>query len=430
MEVLDEGTLVAICRKIENQRNLTEEMNSMFHEFNSQRQTGENCDVVIKSQGRCIPAHKLILSAVSKYFKTLFTSSIGQKDVSNLDEFSSSTVQFFIDLIYKSDLIPSNLNLSELIKLLDYVQATFIMDKLVDSIREVVNVENCFTLVKISFENRLALNMKTVLKSFVTDHFNNLKCSFNEKIELVDLFQDDAQEHHDVFVLCSPSISSTLNHSFALIDFVGKSCIERRNWFRFNDVLSPSDYRVVLHIFAFKRELYLASTQFEDDQILYIHKFNQCLQVFEKFCQFSSHCLSNGDVRDNDNFHLISGVRSNGNGDTLFVVASSTDYDLVYMFVDFYHKRTHRMIRNTDPGQWTIIYSQHSRSLLISKVLNKIYKFDHLLRRTKIKAAFLHRDGILCSGCLEELKGDISSRHISVYQWMFTFIEVNTLKIS
>ena len=69
---------------------------SFWESLHEQLKEGYYSDIIIKCKGKTFHAHKCILSAVSKYFKVLFTSPIGADEshhVANFDEmFKAETV--------------------------------------------------------------------------------------------------------------------------------------------------------------------------------------------------------------------------------------------------------------------------------------------------------------------------------------------------
>ena len=128
------------------------------------------CDVTIQCQDREIMAHRCVLFPVSKYCRTLFTSSLSPTFnngvlIMDLKVFSSDTVQIFIDLIYgenTSDVC--DVDAEELMRLADFLQMPEKM--LTEVMRKIINTENCLDLLELSLLYN-CFPLQKVLESYI-----------------------------------------------------------------------------------------------------------------------------------------------------------------------------------------------------------------------------------------------------------------------
>jgi len=133
------------------------------------------------------------------------------------------------------------------------------------------------------------------------------------------------------------------------------------------------------------------------------------MQLFEEFYQFSNFDLYiDADESYNDSrFEYICDVHINDTGYILIVFATSANYEIVYLIIDFEYKSCYRMVRNDVPFRRSIIYSLNLKSLLICKDTTRIDKFDYSLNKKTLKISQYSNEIIESCWEFEELKGDM-----------------------
>ena len=113
------------------------------------------CDVEIRCGADKFYSHRCILSAISPYFKLVFSTEYFQNIddgyfVSDLSDFPSNCVHFLLDFVYqKPDIDTSSVSLLFL-KILDYLQIKDRHDVVETVARQTVRVGNCFKILGVA----------------------------------------------------------------------------------------------------------------------------------------------------------------------------------------------------------------------------------------------------------------------------------------
>ncbi|KAM8947083.1 zinc finger and BTB domain-containing protein 46 [Pelodytes ibericus] len=102
----------------------------LLQELNEQRQHGILCDVCIVVEGKIFKAHKNVLLASSRYFKTLYCQvqkSSEQTTVTQLDIVTAQGFKAIIDFMYSAHLALTSKNVIEVMSAASYLQMTDIV---------------------------------------------------------------------------------------------------------------------------------------------------------------------------------------------------------------------------------------------------------------------------------------------------------------
>ena len=113
--------------------------------LNKQREAGQFCDITFKCNGGDVVAHKCVLASVSDFFNVLLISPIStgsSTDSVVFDHFNVSTMKILLDVIYAQVDRVEGHAVVELLKLAEYVQLDWLVNTLVENIREHVNESN------------------------------------------------------------------------------------------------------------------------------------------------------------------------------------------------------------------------------------------------------------------------------------------------
>lgn len=119
---------------------------------------GRLCDIKLCVEEKEIPAHKVVLSASSKFFEAMFCGSFpeAQKDVISLPSLSYNATRDILLFIYGDEQVlqSDNLELKSiremeyLLSVANFLQIQEAMDKVVDTLKFKVNERNCFEILK------------------------------------------------------------------------------------------------------------------------------------------------------------------------------------------------------------------------------------------------------------------------------------------
>ena len=149
------------------------------------------CDVMIRCGSYKFYSHRCILSSFSPYFKVMFSSDYSENTddgyfVSDLSDFSENCVRFLLDFIYqKPDFDTASVDLSEFLKLLDYLQIIDLYDAIEKVARQNINVGNCFEVLEVADICRISKLSKVAL-AFITANIKDILV----KIDFSDISQN------------------------------------------------------------------------------------------------------------------------------------------------------------------------------------------------------------------------------------------------
>uniref|UniRef100_A0A4W5PDL1 Zinc finger and BTB domain containing 10 n=1 Tax=Hucho hucho TaxID=62062 RepID=A0A4W5PDL1_9TELE len=111
----------------------------LLQELNKQRKGGILCDVNIVVSGEVFRAHKNILVAGSRYFKTLYCLTKSE-NASSTSSSSSSCFSVILDFLYSGNLLLTSQNAIEVMSVASYLQMTEVVGSCRGFIKEALNI--------------------------------------------------------------------------------------------------------------------------------------------------------------------------------------------------------------------------------------------------------------------------------------------------
>ncbi|XP_028939637.1 zinc finger and BTB domain-containing protein 10, partial [Antrostomus carolinensis] len=116
----------------------------LLQELNEQRKKGILCDVNIVVSGRVFRAHKNILVAGSRFFKTLYCftnkESHNQTTVTYLDVVAVQGFSVILDFLYSGNLVLTSQNAIEVMSVASYLQMTEVVQSCRNFIKDALNI--------------------------------------------------------------------------------------------------------------------------------------------------------------------------------------------------------------------------------------------------------------------------------------------------
>ncbi|KAA8585827.1 zinc finger and BTB domain-containing protein 10 isoform X1 [Etheostoma spectabile] len=116
----------------------------LLQELDKQRKSGILCDVNIVVSGQVFRAHKNILVAGSRYFKTLYCLSKSedqdQATVTHLDVAAVQGVSVILDFLYSGNLLLTSQNAIEVMSVASYLQMTEVVHSCRAFIKDALNI--------------------------------------------------------------------------------------------------------------------------------------------------------------------------------------------------------------------------------------------------------------------------------------------------
>ena len=150
--------------------------------FLRQYEQKKMCDVMIRCGDNKFYSHRCVLSAISPYYKLMFSSEYCEysqsKDnyyfVSDLSDFPANCVHFLLDFIYqKPDIDSTFVDLLEFLKLLDYLQIKDFRGVFEKVVRQNIDISNCFKVLEVADTCRSSKLAKVAL-AFITSNIKEV----------------------------------------------------------------------------------------------------------------------------------------------------------------------------------------------------------------------------------------------------------------
>lgn len=148
-----------------------------FQTLNVFKQNGELCDIIIRTDdGTEVPAHRVVLSACSPYFRAMFTTSFleSRMPVVELKDVDGTALRDIIDYFYTSKLHVHYMNVEGIIVLAHVLQVEDLIEKCEVYLRRNINSKNSLGLQ--AFAQHFSLqNLQEHATRYSCWHFNNIK---------------------------------------------------------------------------------------------------------------------------------------------------------------------------------------------------------------------------------------------------------------
>lgn len=179
-------------------------------------QDGQFCDVILVTKHKRFPCHRVILSAFSSFFKSMFTIGMKEKEQKeiNLHIFEESQIKKMLNFIYHGNV----LNVSdtfELLPLAVYFQIESLQMICEETLSKAISLDNVCSLWRTSEEDFPQLTkLRNTCQSYVLENFYN----FTKTQDFLDLRCQDL-----IFIISHPKLKVKTE------EFV---CMAVSNWFQ------------------------------------------------------------------------------------------------------------------------------------------------------------------------------------------------------
>ncbi|XP_029447395.1 zinc finger and BTB domain-containing protein 10 [Rhinatrema bivittatum] len=141
----------------------------LLQELNEQRKKGILCDVNIVVSGKVFRAHKNILVAGSRFFKTLYCftnkESRDQTTVTYLDVVAVQGFSVILDFMYSGNLVLTSQNAIEVMSVASYLQMTEVVQSCRNFIKDALNISiklEAPEAVVVNYNKRNTINRESV----------------------------------------------------------------------------------------------------------------------------------------------------------------------------------------------------------------------------------------------------------------------------
>jgi kelch-like protein 10 len=155
-------------------------------ELNDLRQKNLFCDAVLRLEdGGTFQVHRVVLSAHSGYFRTIFTTKLRSND--NTDVFlpgvASQTMKLILDYVYTRNVDINQENVCQLLEAADYLIFPGLLELCCDFLRDVLTLENCIGILRF-VSAHFCSNFEGEARRFIMRNFVQISRESEEFLEL------------------------------------------------------------------------------------------------------------------------------------------------------------------------------------------------------------------------------------------------------
>ncbi|KAK2814779.1 hypothetical protein Q7C36_023045 [Tachysurus vachellii] len=167
----------------------------LFDRYQSLRQEGRMCDIILEAEGKQFPAHRTLLACSSDYFWSLFqdhTLESRSRTVS-LPAVSSTGLELVLDFIYTSWISLSPATLEDTLEASCYLQATHALHLCTEYISNSLTLDNCCFFANVAARYSLS-GALAVTNRFIAKHMAGLLGANGDRSGLLELNLDTFRE--------------------------------------------------------------------------------------------------------------------------------------------------------------------------------------------------------------------------------------------
>ncbi|CAG5129308.1 unnamed protein product [Candidula unifasciata] len=143
--------------------------------MNCLRKADKLCDVILRVDKKCFPAHRIVLAASSDYFSAMFTNGMKEQDklVIDLHEIPSSMMEILLDFVYTETVEVSVENVQELLPAACLLQLTGVKNACCRFLERQLDASNCLG-IKVFAESHSCHSLLHAAERFSLRHFNTV----------------------------------------------------------------------------------------------------------------------------------------------------------------------------------------------------------------------------------------------------------------
>ncbi len=232
----------SMCTKV----NEYEEYDYLLSDLNTARKTGTFCDVMlfIGPDRKPMRAHRLILSLVSEYFKTMFHSEFKEQlnqevEIPHMD---IETMETIIEFAYTGEVAFTNGNIEKITRGANYFGMTKLLANCTRYIRQRLDDKNCIEVLQFA-EHISNASLKASAKTYLNDHFDTI-----------------CLKNLDLMKMSTPLLLEILGDNHTSIDGDPQENEERLFQLGWNHLFSKSDAEWKMYLPDLLRAIHLPLT--------------------------------------------------------------------------------------------------------------------------------------------------------------------------
>lgn len=143
--------------------------------MNTLRKADKLCDVVLRVDNRCFPAHRIVLAASSDYFNAMFNTGMQERDkrIIDLHEIPANVMEILLDFVYTETVQVSVENVQALLPAACLLQLTGVKNACCRFLERQLDASNCLG-IKVFAENHCCPSLFHAAERFSLRHFNSV----------------------------------------------------------------------------------------------------------------------------------------------------------------------------------------------------------------------------------------------------------------
>ncbi|KAI5610236.1 kelch-like protein 34, partial [Silurus asotus] len=167
----------------------------LLSRYQSLRQDGRMCDIILEAEGKEFPAHRTLLACSSDYFWSLFQEHTLESKAQTvcLPAVSSTGLELVLDFIYTSWISLSSSTLEDTLEASCYLQVTHALDLCTEYISNSLTLDNCCFFANVAARYSLSEAL-AITNSFIARHMAGLLGPNGDRTGLLELNLDSFRE--------------------------------------------------------------------------------------------------------------------------------------------------------------------------------------------------------------------------------------------
>ncbi|XP_078702857.1 kelch-like protein diablo [Branchiostoma floridae x Branchiostoma belcheri] len=148
------------------------------------RQRNELCDVILSVDGQDIPAHRVVLAAVSPYFNAMFTHKVkeSREYIVKLKDMEANAIEEIVKFAYKGHVQVTQENVQAILNAASLLQLHKVQDICCDFLKKELDPSNCLGIRNFA-GTRGCFDLKNTADMFTQQRFEEV-CQHEEFLQL------------------------------------------------------------------------------------------------------------------------------------------------------------------------------------------------------------------------------------------------------
>ena len=281
----------------------------LLHFANQSRSHDFLTDVTVKVKNTYIPAHRLVLSCYSHFFKSMFEVNMKERfqDVVEVELFKGHLIKELIEFMYTQHMDVNNENVIELLRAADYLQQDDAKHFCFKYLQSIIRIENCFDIL-------------SAADTFMDDSTKSKAFDLISRNARKILFSDDFKSRSkEVIALCL----SNLRNFGAQHTVVYQALL---TWIKHDEDVRKSTFTKLFKLVPFTR----LSTEFLEHSVLEENLVQENIECYNLAMKILGQKLAGIDTTNLTKIVSVGGEETGSKVSTIYPVSSDSSDEIKY----------------------------------------------------------------------------------------------------